>query len=240
MRELSDVGSARGAPMGRSDEIHSPEQDVVFEVERLEWVDGDYDRGGAYWGGTKGEYIYRFEGESDAGIETMFVRATSLTKAFDQLKGTYSKASLAESADLSSFVSSYREAALWSTHNSNYDEDPDNEAEMLSDAGYDISPELELKFEADCREFLTQAADLLEQAAEEHGYSIEQAGHDFWLTREGHGAGFWDRGLDKIGDELSDMARTFGQDELYVGDDDLIYSMGSYVYREAETETPAP
>ena len=23
--------------------------------------------------------------------------------------------------------------------------------------------------------------------------NIEQAGHDFWLTRNGHGAGFWDR-----------------------------------------------
>ena len=24
-------------------------------------------------------------------------------------------------------------------------------------------------------------------------YQIEQCGHDFWLTRQGHGTGFWDR-----------------------------------------------
>ena len=26
--------------------------------------------------------------------------------------------------------------------------------------------------------------------------NLEQAGHDFWLSRNGHGAGFWDRYLD--------------------------------------------
>jgi hypothetical protein len=25
------------------------------------------------------------------------------------------------------------------------------------------------------------------------GYSEEQAGRDFWFTRQGHGVGFWDR-----------------------------------------------
>lgn len=47
----------------------------------------------------------------------------------------------------------------------------------------------------------------------------EQFGHDFWLTRNGHGAGFWDRGLGGLGDALTEASKTFGSSDLYVGDD---------------------
>ena len=35
-------------------------------------------------------------------------------------------------------------------------------------------------------------------------YTWECIGHDFWLTSQGHGAGFWDRGLGEVGDTLTD------------------------------------
>lgn len=35
-------------------------------------------------------------------------------------------------------------------------------------------------------------------------------GHDFYLTREGHGAGFWDRGLGELGDYLTTIAKGYG------------------------------
>ena len=43
---------------------------------------------------------------------------------------------------------------------------------------------------------------------------LEQAGHDFWLTRNGHGTGFWDR--DKIYGEhyarrFTQVSRNFGE-----------------------------
>lgn len=41
-------------------------------------------------------------------------------------------------------------------------------------------------------------------------------GHDFWLTRNGHGVGFWDRGLGELGDFLTDMSKPFGACSLYV------------------------
>lgn len=41
-----------------------------------------------------------------------------------------------------------------------------------------------------------------------------QMAHDFHLTRNGHGAGFWDRGLGELGETLSDLARSFGTAEL--------------------------
>lgn len=50
-----------------------------------------------------------------------------------------------------------------------------------------------------------------------------QVGHDFWLTRNGHGAGFWDRGLGALGDRLTSAAHAYGSCDLYVGDDDKLY-----------------
>lgn len=56
------------------------------------------------------------------------------------------------------------------------------------------------------------------------GIEPEQVGQDLWLTQNGHGAGFWDRGLGKVGDQLTDLAKPFGETNLYVGDDGLVYA----------------
>lgn len=49
------------------------------------------------------------------------------------------------------------------------------------------------------------AADLSDGAQ-----SDEQIGHDFWLTRNGHGAGFWDRGLGDVGNRLTAACKPYG------------------------------
>lgn len=64
-------------------------------------------------------------------------------------------------------------------------------------------------------------------------WSASQAGHDFWLTRNGHGTGFWDHYLEfsdddreqvrTIGKLLTDASHKFGQCDLYAGDDGKIY-----------------
>jgi len=44
--------------------------------------------------------------------------------------------------------------------------------------------------------------------------NITQAGHDFWFTRNGHGAGFWDRPEvygDTYADKFSKIAESFGE-----------------------------
>ncbi len=65
-------------------------------------------------------------------------------------------------------------------------------------------------FEKDCREFQTENAALLTEYYKVQGEG--QAGTDFWLTRNGDGAGFWDRdGIDsELGDKLSAAAEEFG------------------------------
>ena len=52
------------------------------------------------------------------------------------------------------------------------------------------------------------------------------AGHDFALTRNGHGTGFWDRGLGAIGDMLSNECKPYGAHSviLEVDNDDNIIS----------------
>lgn len=55
------------------------------------------------------------------------------------------------------------------------------------------------------------------------GIPDEQIGHDFALTRNGHGAGFWDRGLGERGMWLTAMAKPYGSESLYVGDDGRLY-----------------
>lgn len=75
---------------------------------------------------------------------------------------------------------------------------------------------------ADCAAFCeSYAADLSE--AETLGEDMHRAGVDFWLTRNHHGAGFWDRGLGEVGKRLTDAAHSYGGVDLYRGDDGLIY-----------------
>lgn len=51
---------------------------------------------------------------------------------------------------------------------------------------------------SDIEKFLHMAGDMLE------GWNDDQIGHDLYLTRAGHGAGFWDRRME-YGNELSEL-----------------------------------
>ena len=57
-------------------------------------------------------------------------------------------------------------------------------------------------------------------------HNLEYAGHDFWLTRNHHGAGFWDSaeiwGTNK--DILTDNTHKYREINLYIGDDNKIYA----------------
>ena len=70
------------------------------------------------------------------------------------------------------------------------------------------------EIERDCEDFQEANAELLEQAG-----SAEQNGHDFALTRNGHGAGFWDRGYGEVGEKLSEACKPYGTQALYVYED---------------------
>jgi hypothetical protein len=116
--------------------------------------------------------------------------------------------------NLNAFTRAYIECALWSS--------TDDAGETLEHSEAKLAPETLTTMIADCAAFQTAHAALLSEAYE-LGEDDARAGHDFWLTRNRHGAGFWDRGLGGVGDKLTDAAHETGERDLYVGDDGLIY-----------------
>ena len=81
----------------------------------------------------------------------------------------------------------------------------------------DIAPETLQRMIDDCAKF--QAENDLT------GYPLKNAGHDFWLTRNGHGCGFWenDFGTEEQCDKLTKASKAFGEFNLYPGDDGKLY-----------------
>ena len=98
-----------------------------------------------------------------------------------------------------------------------------NSSEPPADQNYtweDFAPATQARFIADCEAFQTQAESLL--GAAEH--TRKNAGHDFWLTRNGHGAGFWDGDWpEPQAEQLTELSKTFGTCYLYVGGDGKLY-----------------
>lgn len=116
---------------------------------------------------------------------------------------------------------SYLRTLLWST--------TDDEGESL-DGRYDeddLTPAVLAELRAEFDDFLSIIAeDDAETWISELG--DRQIGHDFALTRNHHGAGFWDRFYGDTeaaaaGDRLTALAQTFGDVDLYVGDDGNLY-----------------
>ncbi len=117
-------------------------------------------------------------------------------------------------AKLDDFTNAYIEAALWA-------ECDDNDVPF--DNRYEIAPGTLAAMIADCERFQQEnSADL---NLYDHGTSsTANAGHDFWLTRNRHGAGFWDRGDEAVYERLTQAAHAYGEVSLYLGDDNLIYA----------------
>lgn len=115
-------------------------------------------------------------------------------------------------------LASYIETALWSTN----DESTESGGYPL-DQNYsaeDLAPECAEEFEEDVTNFIEL---LKTEGVDTSGISDEMLGYDFWLDRNGHGAGFWDRGLGDLGDRLSKLCEPFGEVYLYVGDDGQLH-----------------
>lgn len=76
----------------------------------------------------------------------------------------------------------------------------------------ELAPDTMAQMKGDCEAF--QAAN----HADLTDLDDEQAGRDFWLTRNRHGAGFWDGDYEEpIASRLTASAHSFGEYTLYVG-----------------------
>ena len=90
--------------------------------------------------------------------------------------------------------------------------------------GAEFSDRAFLEAHKDCLAFIDTVANhgLMDEYIEKGG-TAEQFAHDFWLTRNHHGAGFWDRGLGGLGAQLTHHAHQAGERWPYQGDDGLVY-----------------
>lgn len=112
------------------------------------------------------------------------------------------------------FFQAYVDAALFAS--------TDDNGKPLDRAPYGVqklsSEALEV-MEADCLRFYTE-----NNLSELSNHDLMRAGHDFWLTRNGHGAGFWDGDWpEPIAAHLTVASHGFGSSDLYVGDDGALY-----------------
>ena len=98
----------------------------------------------------------------------------------------------------------YIAAALWTADKNDRD---------LSDMGLSTIS----KAKEDIDLFIEKAGNLLDNIDE------EQIGHDFWLTRNHHGAGFWDRGLGEVGDKLTEISETFKELNVWENELNIVY-----------------
>lgn len=73
-----------------------------------------------------------------------------------------------------------------------------------------------------CDKFENEHETLLMAFYEVTDRGDEDAGHDLWLTRNGHGVGFWDRGAKDVGDRLTEAAHALGSRSTYINDDGYI------------------
>lgn len=121
------------------------------------------------------------------------------------------------------FTAGYLECMIFTECN------PDNDEELDGKGIDDLAPETLAEIIAECEAFQAQGATSLALAYDYApiNYDASSAGQDFWLTRNHHGAGFWDRGFDgpclDATAALTTAAHRWGQRSLYLGDDGKLY-----------------
>lgn len=82
----------------------------------------------------------------------------------------------------------------------------------------DIEINSRIKAYTDIKEFLNMVGDKIDIAINKHGF--EGIGHDIWLTRNRHGAGFFDRGYDDEYEKLFvDASHKLGEVDLYINNE---------------------
>jgi hypothetical protein len=112
----------------------------------------------------------------------------------------------------------YIATALWSS----IDVDPATGETINLDDGYELADGVASYLSVELADFLSDPT--VQGLIAQTDMDLEQAAHDFWLTRNHHGAGFWDRGLGAAGDELTRLAQVYGGCDLYLGDDGMVHA----------------
>jgi len=124
--------------------------------------------------------------------------------------------------DTAKITQAYLECAVWAGND--WTQSDGGNPPTLDAAGYtvaDVTP----KARAQAARVVAEFCQENERDLYMSGLADEQIGHDLWLTRNRHGAGFWDRGLPSdLGKRLTDAAHAMGEQDLMPEDGSLIFS----------------
>lgn len=208
MKQLPDVSSAFGAPMGRRSFTGAIREPVKVQLKRLKWVDGDYDEGGAYWGYNPGDFIFWANFDHADENHDIFVRCRLFSQAKDRLREQLPDAEFKiDHGEVSDFLMGYLETALFTT-------DTDGGSGDYGYRSQEMLPKLPEWFIAEasdrCERFQRENAELLAKAGNDW-----QNGSDLWYSSGGHGVGYFDRGYpDEVADPLQEAARRMGEHYL--------------------------
>ena len=115
--------------------------------------------------------------------------------------------------ELNDMMIGYLETAIWSSTTG------EEGTPIDQDYGIgDFAEETIRESISDLNDFMTRCK---AEKADFEDMEDSTIGHNFWLNRVGHGAGFWDSGL-RDGDKISDICKENRAETVYIGDDNKL------------------
>jgi hypothetical protein len=111
--------------------------------------------------------------------------------------------------NIDKILNSYIETAIWAEES--------DENDLQGKTINDVDKESVANSKIEIYNFIKKAQQ--EASDELSAYDSETLGHNLWLSRNGHGAGFFDDNNDK----LQNLARSMKPVDIYLGDDGKIY-----------------
>jgi hypothetical protein len=232
-----------GAPMGDTNFYYPPVpgEPYTIDFDRVVFQDGCYAKDGTYWGLPANLWCFYNVSDKDPASNAIrvrvYLRANSPAAAMEAFLKEYSPPnyeytltslddSLLERAlgGLPEIVEAYLEAVAFTDFGDEHE--PED--------GSTFGPVAQLQAHTEVLDFLKMCSDagLFQSKGSTFsplgevmmkGYTFNSLAHDFWLTRNRHGAGFWDRGLGDVGKKLTELAHSCGERSVYLGDDNLVY-----------------
>lgn len=159
----------------------------------------------------------------EGGVESWKIDRTNVMLALDWAQSCLENRT---ANPIDAMTMGYIKAALFMTMD---EDDTPLDRHFTTDS---VGPQVHTVAKEDCDEFRSENKILVSQALEQPGYSEERLGHDFWMTRNRHGTGFWDRDElavtpapseiakgETLGDALTQMAQQAKEIDLEIADD---------------------
>lgn len=183
--------------------------DVIFDYEDAVWIVR------MYLNGRRGEHVSSTAFVLERNLDQFKQELSEMLVEFDELQEQRIPTAYVSNAT----VGAYLAAAVWTAT-----DDDGNPLDREFNEG-DFSPEARIQALTDLQVFMGVYQELLdEHPAWNRGiHGDDDVAHDFWLTRNGHGRGFWDKPemYGDFMDALTAEARKFGERHVYVGDGQL-------------------